>query len=144
MSSDRIDPVLLYAVNSSMLSICIALCALFTSCWIWHKMFPNIQGAYIYDFIHQKKYRMFLWERHKKVLDGLQANLSKIDKRINLIWHSRITILWCRRFWLFIDSPVFDDEEDGAENNLFLLALGAPKQEIFMWTVWQPLRAKRE
>lgn len=123
------DPEYMHVVNSSMFSICDSGYVPIYLRWIYGIKCSQYTGSDIFmDFIHQKKYRMFFMGASQKVLDGLQANLSKIDKRINDMTFYELPFCDVEDF----DYPLIARmiEEDGAE--IIWLALGAPKQEIFM------------
>lgn len=116
-------------INGSMFSICDSGYVPIYLRWIYGIRRSQYTGSDIFiDFIKQKKYRMFFMGASQMVLNGLQFNLSKIDK-----WVCDMTFYELP----FCDVEEFDYqaiaqmiENDGAE--IIWVALGAPKQEIFM------------
>lgn len=85
-------------------------------------------SAIFRDIIEQKKYRMCFLGTSQKTLDGLKDNLTKIDSHISnmLFWELP-----------FLDVDEFDYAEiarrvEQSSSDIIWIALGAPKQEIFM------------
>lgn len=80
------------------------------------------------DIVRSRKYRMFFMGTSTNTLNGLKANLAKVDERVEGMTFYELP---------FMDVEDFDYkgiaemvEKDGAD--IIWVALGAPKQEIFM------------
>lgn len=116
-------------INRSLFSICDSSYVPVYLRWIYGIRRPQYCGSQIFmDLIRQRCYRMFFMGTSPATLAGLKANLTQIDPRI-----ADMT---------FYDLPYRRVEEfdyadiarriaaDGAD--IIWVALGAPKQEIFM------------
>ena len=80
------------------------------------------------DIIHQQRYRMAFLGTTQPTLDGLKRNLSEIDPRIHDMWFYALPYKPVDEFDYQAIANMLD--KDGAE--IIWVALGAPKQEIFM------------
>ena len=122
-------PDYMKVVNGSMFSICDSSYVPIYLHWLYGINREQYCGCEIFmDIIRQKKYRMFFMGTSQSTLQGLSYNLSKIDGRINGMTFYELP---------YCDVDSFDYqgiarmvEEDGAD--IIWVALGAPKQEIFM------------
>lgn len=123
------DSEYMHVINSSMFSICDSGYVPIYLRWIYGiKRFQYTGSDIFMDLIYQKKYRMFFMGASQMVLNGLQFNLSKIDKRIKDMTFYELPFCDIEDFdYPFIARMI---EKDGAD--IIWVALGAPKQEIFM------------
>ena len=80
------------------------------------------------DIVNMKKYRMFFMGTSNEILDGLKNNISQIDKKIKDMTFYELPFCKVDDF----DYEAIADmvNKDGAD--IIWVALGAPKQEIFM------------
>ena len=122
-------PAYLEVVNESLFSICDSSYVPLYLKWIYGIHREQYCGSEIFmDLIRQKKYRMFFMGTSQPTLQGLSYNLSLIDDRINGMTFYELPYRDVEEF----DYPGIAQmiEEDGAD--IIWVALGAPKQEIFM------------
>ena len=97
--------------------------------WIYGIERKQYCGSEIFmDIIRTKRYRMAFLGTTQQTLDGLKQHLSEIDPRIEDMWFYSLPYKPVDEF----DYPAIAEmlEKDGAE--IIWIALGAPKQEIFM------------
>lgn len=116
-------------VNGSMFSICDSSYVPLYLHWIYGIEREQYCGCEILmDIVRQKKYRMFFMGTSQQTLQGLSYHLSQIDERINGMTFYELPYREVDDF----DYPGIARmiEEDGAD--IIWVALGAPKQEIFM------------
>ncbi|MBC5605578.1 WecB/TagA/CpsF family glycosyltransferase [Bacteroides difficilis] len=119
----------LEVVNGSMFSICDSSYVPLYLRWLYGIERKQYCGSEIFmDIIRQKKYRMFFMGTSQGILQGLSHHLSQIDERINGMTFYELPFCNVEDF----DYPGIAQmiDEDGAE--IIWVALGAPKQEIFM------------
>jgi len=116
-------------VNGSMFSVCDSSYVPLYIRWIHGLRFSQYSGSELFmDIVRQKKYRMFFLGTSRQTLDGLKENLSQIDERIaDMTFYSppfcAIETFDYQNIAQMIDA-------DGAD--IIWVALGAPKQEMFM------------
>ncbi len=123
------NPDYLKVINGGMFSICDSSYVPLYILWIYGKRYEQYCGSQIFmDIIRMRKYRMFFMGTSQKTLQVLRKNLTEIDERIADM--------------SFYDLPYRDVNDfdyksiaervnqDGAD--IIWVALGAPKQEIFM------------
>lgn len=123
------DAEYMHVVNNGMFSICDSSYVPIYLRWIYGIKRSQYAGSDIFrDLVQSKKYRMFFMGASQTILNGLRSNLSQIDKRIDNMTFYELP---------FCDVEDFDYqniaqmiEKDKAE--IIWIALGAPKQEIFM------------
>lgn len=123
------NPEYLKVVNGSMFSICDSGYVPVYLKWIYGIKREQYCGSQIFmDLIQKKKYRMFFMGTSTKTLTALKSNLVKVDARIADMTFYELP---------FCDVEEFDYKQiaeqvnaDGAD--IIWVALGAPKQEIFM------------
>lgn len=116
-------------VDGSMFSICDSSYVPLYVKWIYGIRHQQYCGSQIFmDLIEARKYRMFFMGTSQEILDGLKANLAKIDERINGMTFYELPFSKVDEF----DYPAIAEmvKKDGAD--IIWVALGAPKQEIFM------------
>ena len=123
------NPEYLKIVNGGAFSICDSSYVPMYLKWIYGINREQYCGSQIFmDLIKMKKYRMFFMGTSAKTLAALKANLAKVDSRITDMTFYELP---------FRAVDQFDYQEiaenvnaDGAD--IIWVALGAPKQEIFM------------
>lgn len=123
------DPEYCKVVDGSMFSICDSGYVPLYLRWIYGIERKQYCGSEIFmDIIHQRRYRMAFLGTTQPTLDGLKHNLSQIDPRINDMWFYSLPYKAVDDFDYRAIAQMI--EKDGAE--IIWVALGAPKQEIFM------------
>ena len=119
----------LNVVNGSMFSICDSGYVPVYLKWIYGIKREQYCGSQIFmDIIQMKKYRMFFMGTSTRTLAALKNNLVKLDSRIaDMTFYD----LPFRQVEQFNYKEIADRvNADGAD--IIWVALGAPKQEIFM------------
>lgn len=116
-------------VNGSIFSICDSGYVPIYLKWIYGINREQYCGSQIFmDLIQKKKYRMFFMGTSTKILAALKENLVKIDSRIAYMTFYELPFRAVDQFdYQEIAEKVNTDEAD-----IIWVALGAPKQEIFM------------
>jgi N-acetylglucosaminyldiphosphoundecaprenol N-acetyl-beta-D-mannosaminyltransferase len=116
-------------VNGSMFSICDSSWVPIFINWIYGIKHEHYCGSMIFkDIIEQKRYRQFFMGTSAEVLTALKANLTKIDPAIKGMTFYELPFCKVEEFdYLAIAEMVNSDNPD-----IIWVALGAPKQEIFM------------
>lgn len=128
---DRVnrDEAYMKVVDGAMFSICDSSYVPVYLKWIYGIRREQYCGSQIFmDLIRAKKYRMFFMGTSQAILDGLKSNLTKIDGRVAGMTFHELPFCTVDEF----DYPSIADmvRKDGAD--IIWVALGAPKQEIFM------------
>ena len=116
-------------VDGAMFSVCDSGYVPLYLRWIYGIERKQYCGSEIFmDIIRTKRYRMAFLGTTQQTLDGLKQYLSEIDPRIEDMWFYSLPYKPVDEF----DYPAIAEmlEKDGAE--IIWIALGAPKQEIFM------------
>lgn len=116
-------------VDGAMFSVCDSGYVPLYLRWIYGIERKQYCGSEIFmDIIRTKRYRMAFLGTTQQTLDGLKQHLSEIDPRIEDMWFYSLPYKPVDEF----DYPAIAEmlEKDGAE--IIWIALGAPKQEIFM------------
>ena len=116
-------------VDGAMFSICDSGYVPLYLRWIYGIERRQYCGSEIFmDIIRMKRYRMAFLGTTQPTLDGLKQHLSEVDPRINDMWFYSLPYKKVDEF----DYPAIAEmlDRDGAE--IIWVALGAPKQEIFM------------
>lgn len=116
-------------VDGAMFSVCDSSYVPLYLRWIYGIERKQYCGSEIFmDIIRTKRYRMAFLGTTQQTLDGLKQHLSEIDPRIEDMWFYSLPYKPVDEF----DYPAIAEmlEKDGAE--IIWIALGAPKQEIFM------------
>ena len=116
-------------VDGAMFSICDSSYVPIYLKWIYGIKREQYCGSQIFmDLIKSKKYRMFFMGTSQDILNGLKANLSKIDSAIGRMTFYELPFCTVDEFdYPAIASMIKKDRAD-----IIWVALGAPKQEIFM------------
>lgn len=128
---DRVnrDPEYCKVVDGAMFSICDSSYVPLYIKWIYGIHREQYCGSQIFmDIIHSRKYRMFFMGTSQEILDGLKSNLVKIDPKVAEMTFYELPFCSADEF----DYPAIAEmvRNDGAD--IVWVALGAPKQEIFM------------
>lgn len=123
------NPEYLKVVSNGMFSICDSSYVPLYIRWIYGKRYEQYCGSQIFmDIIRSRKYRMIFMGTSQRILDALKQNLTKIDPRIENMTFYELPYRQVDGF----DYPAIASmiETDGAD--IIWIALGAPKQELFM------------
>ncbi len=97
--------------------------------WIHGDCYQQYCGSQIFkDVVSESRYRMAFLGASQKVLDGLKKHLAVLNPEVEGMLFYELPFLGVSDF----DYPAIADmiEKDGAD--IIWIALGAPKQEIFM------------
>lgn len=119
----------LKVINGGMFSICDSSYVPLYIYWIYGKHYEQYCGSQIFmDIIRSRKYRMIFMGTSQSTLNGLQHNLIKENPDI-------VDMLFWELPYKSVDDFDYKNiakkiETDGSE--IIWVALGAPKQEIFM------------
>lgn len=119
----------LEVVNGGMFSICDSSYVPLYIKWINGKRHEQYCGSEIFnDIVANRKYRMIFLGTQQPILDGLKENLKKLNPDVAGMKFVELPFCEVNEF----DYPGIAKMivEDGAE--IVWIALGAPKQEIFM------------
>ncbi|MBP3294717.1 MAG: WecB/TagA/CpsF family glycosyltransferase [Clostridia bacterium] len=123
------NPDYLKVVNGGMFSICDSSYVPLYIKWLYGKKYPQYCGSQIFmDIIRSRKYRMFFMGTSREILDGLKENLKSENPEVESMTFYELPFRSVDEF----DYPAIAEmvNRDGAE--IIWVALGAPKQEIFM------------
>lgn len=123
------DPEYLKIVNDGMFSICDSSFVPLYIRWIYGKSFEQYCGSQIFmDIIRSRKYRMIFMGTSQAILDGLKEKLIYENPDVAQMQFVELPFRKVEEF----DYPEIACmiEADGAD--IIWVALGAPKQEIFM------------
>lgn len=122
-------PEYLEVINGGMFSICDSSYVPLYLKWIYGIKRQQYCGSQIFmDIVNMKKYRMFFMGTSTETLNGLKNTISKIDSKIeNMIFYE---LPFCNVEDFDYSSIADMVNKDGAD--IIWVALGAPKQEIFM------------
>jgi N-acetylglucosaminyldiphosphoundecaprenol N-acetyl-beta-D-mannosaminyltransferase len=123
------DPEYLKIVNGGMFCICDSSYVPLYLKWIYGKRYQQYCGSQIFmDIIRRKKYRMFFLGTSPQTLAGLKQQLVGIDSNINDMTFHELPFYHVNDF--NYEKIAHAIEQDNAD--IIWIALGAPKQEIFM------------
>lgn len=123
------NPDYLKVVNGGMFSICDSSYVPLYIKWLYGEHYEQYCGSQIFmDIVKSRKYRMIFMGTSQETLDGLKAVLTEVNPAVNDMQFIELPFRKVEEF----DYPGIADmiEKDGAE--IIWVALGAPKQEIFM------------
>ena len=123
------NPEYLRVVNGGMFSICDSSYVPLYVKWIYGQRREQYCGSEIFrDIVSSRQYRMIFLGAQQSTLDSLKANLEKMNPDVAGMRFVELPFLPVCEF----DYPAIARmiEEDGAD--IVWIALGAPKQEIFM------------
>lgn len=122
-------PNYLKIVNGGMFAICDSGYVPLYIKWLYGKRYPQYCGSQIFkDLVSSQKYRMFFMGTNQRTLDGLRENLKVMNPAVKDMSFYELPFKAVDEF----DYPAIAKmvNEDGAD--IIWVALGAPKQEIFM------------
>ncbi|MDH6342258.1 N-acetylglucosaminyldiphosphoundecaprenol N-acetyl-beta-D-mannosaminyltransferase [Parabacteroides sp. PFB2-12] len=122
-------PDYLQVVNGGMFSICDSGYVPLYIQWLYDRRFEQYCGSQIFmDIIQSRRYRMIFMGTSQATLDGLKENLTQWNPEVEAMTFYELPFRSVEEF----DYPAIANmiETDGAE--IIWVALGAPKQEIFM------------
>lgn len=122
-------PAYLSVVNGGMFSICDSGYVPLYIKWLYGKRYAQYCGSQIFkDLVSSRKYRMFFMGTNQKTLDALQENLMTMNPNVASMQFYELPFKSVDDF----DYPAIAERvnRDGAD--IIWVALGAPKQEIFM------------
>ncbi|MDD5838991.1 MAG: WecB/TagA/CpsF family glycosyltransferase [Bacteroidales bacterium] len=116
-------------VNGGMFSICDSSYVPLYIKWLYGERYGQYCGSEIFkDIVSGGKYRMIFLGTQQNILDGLKANLAKLNPEVANMTFSELPFRKVDEFDYEGIAEMI--EKDGAE--IIWIALGAPKQEIFM------------
>ena len=116
-------------VNGGMFSICDSSYVPLYIKWLYGERYGQYCGSEIFkDIVSGGKYRMIFLGTQQNILDGLKANLAKLNPEVANMTFSELPFSKVDEFDYEGIAEMI--EKDGAE--IIWIALGAPKQEIFM------------
>lgn len=116
-------------VNGGMFSICDSSYVPLYIKWLYGEHYGQYCGSEIFkDIVSGGKYRMIFLGTQQNILDGLKANLAKLNPEVVNMTFSELPFRKVDEFDYEGIAEMI--EKDGAE--IIWIALGAPKQEIFM------------
>lgn len=123
------DPEYLKIVNGGMFSICDSSYVPLYIKWIYGKQYEQYCGSQIFmDIVRLRKYRMIFMGTSQPTLNGLRNNLSKENPDVVDMQFVELPYKAVEEF--DYEGIARMIEADGAD--IIWVALGAPKQEIFM------------
>lgn len=123
------DPDYLEVVNGGMFSVCDSSFVPLYIKWIYGTRVSQYCGSEIFmDIVRSRRYRMCFMGTSQAILDGLREHLKPINPDVE-------GMMFCELPFRDVDGFDYEEiarqiNEDGAE--IVWIALGAPKQEIFM------------
>lgn len=122
-------PEYLKIVNGGLFSICDSSYVPVYLKWIYGIKREQYCGSQIFmDLIKMKKYRMFFMGTSTKTLTALKKNLIKLDNRMADMTFYELPFRSVDQF----DYQEIADKVNADGADIIWVALGAPKQEIFM------------
>lgn len=123
------NPDYLKVVNGGLFSICDSSYVPLYIKWIYGKRYEQYCGSQIFiDIVQSCKYRMMFLGTSQETLDGLKVNLKKWNPDVATMTFYELPFKSVDEFDYSSIAELI--EADGAE--IIWIALGAPKQEIFM------------
>lgn len=123
------DPAYRRVVDGAMFSVCDSSYVPLYIKWIYGRRREQYCGSQIFmDIVGSRKYRMAFMGTSQEILDGLKGQLAKVNPDVAEMDFYELPFCAVDEF----DYPAIARriEEDGAD--IIWVALGAPKQEIFM------------
>lgn len=116
-------------INDGMFAICDSSYVPIYLKWIYGIKRQQYCGSQIFmDIVKMKKYRMFFMGTSNEILNGLKNNISKIDPKIKDMTFYELPFCKVDEF----DYKAIADMVNNDCVDIIWVALGAPKQEIFM------------
>ena len=123
------DPEYRRVVDGAIFSVCDSSYVPLYIKWIYGRRREQYCGSQIFmDIVSSRKYRMAFMGTSQEILDGLKGQLAKVNPDVAEMDFYELPFCKVDEF----DYPAIARriEEDGAD--IIWVALGAPKQEIFM------------
>lgn len=123
------DPEYRRVVDGAIFSVCDSSYVPIYIRWIYGRRREQYCGSQIFmDIVGSRKYRMAFMGTSQEILDGLKGNLAKVNPDVAEMDFYELPFCAVGEF----DYPAIARriENDGAD--IIWVALGAPKQEIFM------------
>lgn len=123
------NPEYLKVVNGGMFAICDSSYVPLYLKWIYGKKYEQYCGSQIFrDIVVGQKYRMMFMGASQKTLNGLRNRLSKMNPEVKEMQFIELPYREVEAFdYQKIARTIEEDKAD-----IIWIALGAPKQEIFM------------
>ncbi|WP_418332784.1 WecB/TagA/CpsF family glycosyltransferase [Segatella sp.] len=122
-------PDYLKIVNGGMFAICDSGYVPLYIKWLYGKRYPQYCGSQIFkDLVSSQKYRMFFMGTNQRTLDGLRENLMEMNPAVKDMSFYELPFKAVDEF----DYPAIAKMVNEAGADIIWVALGAPKQEIFM------------
>lgn len=123
------DPDYLQVINGGMFAICDSGYVPLYIQWLYGRRYEQYTGSQIFEhIIRSRKYRMFFMGASPEILCGLKDNLKEINPDVEDMKFHDLPFVKVEEFdYAGIARQI---EADGAD--IIWVALGAPKQEIFM------------
>lgn len=128
---DRVnrDPEYRTVVDGSMFSLCDSSFVPLYIRWIYGRRYNQYCGSQIFrDIVASGKYRMAFLGTSEKTLRGLRDNLSRLNPAVGSMLFHELPFRDVDGF----DYPAIARMVDADGADIIWIALGAPKQEIFM------------
>lgn len=122
-------PEYLKVINGGMFSLCDSSYVPLYIKWIHDESYEQYSGSEVFiDIVGSRRYRMIFMGTQQAILDGLKAELTKLNPDVAHMTFCELPFCKVSEF----DYPAIARmiEEDGAD--IVWIALGAPKQEFFM------------
>lgn len=124
-------------INNSIFSICDSSWVPVFIKWIYGKAYKHYCGNDIFnDIIIDRKYRMIFLGTSGKVLNALQNNLQKKNPDVANMTFRELPYCSVEEF----DYPAIANEIQNDNADIIWIALGAPKQEKFMYRLLPHLK----
>lgn len=116
-------------VNGSAFSICDSSYVPLYIKWIYGRQYQQYCGSQIFkDIVSMRKYRMYFMGTSQEILDGLKRNISEWNPDVAGMNFYELPFCSVDEF----DYPAIAKRIDDSGADIIWIALGAPKQEIFM------------
>ena len=123
------QPEYMKVINDGMFAICDSSYVPLYLKWIYGIKREQYCGSQIFmDIVNMKKYRMFFMGTSNDILEGLKNNISQIDPKIKDMTFYELPFCKVDEF----DYKAIADTVNNDAADIIWVALGAPKQEIFM------------
>lgn len=123
------NPKYLKIVNSGAFSICDSSYVPLYIKWIYGRQYQQYCGSQIFkDIVSMRKYRMYFMGTSQKILDGLKQNISEWNPDVANMSFYELPFCTVDEF----DYPAIAKRIENDDADIIWIALGAPKQEIFM------------
>jgi len=123
------DPDYRQVVNGAMFSICDSSWVPVFVRWIYGIHHGQYCGSMIFkEILEMKRYRQFFMGTSTDVLTALKENIAQIDPAVNDMTFYELPFCKVEEF----DYPAIAEMVNRDNPDIIWVALGAPKQEIFM------------